>query len=78
MAAIDRAVRWELGRVGPDGRIDATGNTRTGLGQERWMGHEKGVNQSEITLCLLYYYVRTGQLQSLETARRIVQSRKLK
>ena len=36
------------------------GNTRTGLGQEQWMGHEKGVNLSEITLCLLYDYARTG------------------
>jgi hypothetical protein len=74
-AAIDRAVRWELGRVGPDGRIETTRNTRTGLGQERWMGHEKGVNLSEITLCLLYHYARTSQLPSLEAARRIVESR---
>ena len=75
-AAIDRAVRWELGRVGPDGRIDTTGNTRTGLGQEQWMGHEKGVNLSEITLCLLYHYARTGDKKSLAAARRIVESRK--
>ena len=75
-AAIDRAVRWEMGRVGPDGQVDVTGNTRTGLGQEQWMGHEKGVNLSEITLCLLYYYARTGDQQSLAAARRIVESRK--
>jgi len=75
-AAIDRAVAWELGRVGPDGRIDVTGNTRTGLGQERWMGHEKDVNQSEVTLCLLYDYARTGNRQSLAAAGRIMQRRK--
>jgi hypothetical protein len=74
--AADRAVRWEVGRVGPDGRIDVAGNTRTGLGQERWMGHEKGVNLSEITLCLLYDYARTGNRQSLDAARRIVERRK--
>ncbi len=74
--AIDRAVAWELGRIGPDGRIDVTGNTRTGLGQERWMGHEKDVNQSEVTLCLLYDYARTGNRQSLAAARRIVERRK--
>jgi hypothetical protein len=75
-AAVDRAVRWELGRIGPAGEIDVTGNTRTGLGQEQWMGHPKGVNLSEITLCLLYHYVRTGDKDALAAARRIVESRK--
>ena len=70
------AIRWELGRVGPDGRIDAAGNTRTGLGQEQWMGHSKGVNLSAITLCLLYDFARTGNGRSLEAARRIVQGRR--
>jgi hypothetical protein len=74
--AIDRAVAWELGRVGPDGRIDVTGNTRTGLGQERWMGHEKDVNLSEVTFCLLYDYARTGHRRSLAAARRIVERRR--
>ena len=55
-------------RVGADGRIDVAGNTRTGRGQEQWMGHEKGVNLSEITLCLLYHYVRTGNKESLAAA----------
>jgi hypothetical protein len=75
-AAIDKAVRWELGRVGPDGRIDTSGNTRTGQGQEHWRGHEKGTNLSEITLCLLYAYARSGDKDSLAAARRIVESRK--
>ena len=75
-AVLDRAVRWELGRIGPDGRISVAGNTRTGLGQEQWMGHEKDVNPSEITLCFLYHYVRTGDKDALAAARRIVESRK--
>jgi hypothetical protein len=75
-AAVDRAVRWEIGRIGPDGQVDVTGNTRTGLGQEQWMGHDKGVNESEVTLCLLYDYARTGNQQSLAAARRIVERRK--
>jgi len=74
--AADRAVRWELGRVLPDGRIDVAGNTRTGLGQEKWMGRDKDVNRSEITLCLLYHYARTGDQASLSAARRIVERRK--
>lgn len=75
-AGVDRAVRWELGRIGEDGRIDTEGNTRTGLGQERWMGHEKDVNLSEVTFCLLYHYARTGDKDSLAAARRIVAERK--
>ncbi len=74
---VDRAVAWERGRVQPDGQIDVTGNTRTGLGQEQWMGHRKGVNLSEITLCLLYHYARTADPESLAAARRIVEWRRL-
>ncbi|MEN6452590.1 MAG: hypothetical protein ABFC96_19030 [Thermoguttaceae bacterium] len=70
------AVAWELGRVGSDGQIDVTGNTRTGLGQEQWMGHAKAVNLSEVTLCLLYDYARTGSRQSLDAAGRIVERRR--
>jgi hypothetical protein len=76
-AAVDRAIRWELSRIGADGHIDTAGNTRTGEGQEQWMGHEKGVNLSEVTLCLLYHHARTGDKESLAAARRIVASRKL-
>jgi hypothetical protein len=75
-AAVNRAIRWELGRIGPQGDVSVTGNTRTGLGQEQWMGHPKGVNLSEITLCLLYDYARTGDKDALAAARRIVESRK--
>jgi hypothetical protein len=75
-AAVDRAIRWELGRIGPEGEVNVAGNTRTGLGQEQWMGHAKGVNLSEVTLCLLYQYAKTGDKDALVAARRIVESRK--
>jgi hypothetical protein len=73
--AIEKAVEWERKRVSVDGQIDVTGNTRTGLGQEKWMGHEKGVNESEVTLCLLYDYTRTNNKESLSAAERIVKKR---
>jgi hypothetical protein len=75
-AVVNRAIRWEMRRVGADGVVDTVGNTRTGRGQEQWMGHDKGVNLSEVTLCLLYHYARTGNKDSLAAARRIVESRK--
>jgi hypothetical protein len=40
------------------------------------MGHSKGLNLSEITLCLLYDFARTGDEKPLDAARRIVQQRK--
>jgi hypothetical protein len=75
-AAVARAIRWELSRVGPEGDIDVAGNTRTGLAQEQWMGHPKGVNLSEIALCLLYQFARTGDKDALAAARRVVERRK--
>ena len=75
-AAVDRAITWERQRIQPDGQVDIAGNTRTGLGQEQWMGHDKGVNLSEITLCLLYHGARTGDEDSFAAARRIVERRK--
>jgi hypothetical protein len=75
-AVVNRAVAWERGRVQADGQIEVAGNTRTGLGQEQWMGHSKGVNLSEVTLCLLYHYARTGSPESLAAARRIVDRRR--
>ena len=36
------AVRWELGRVRPDGQIDTAGNTRTGLGRNSGWATARG------------------------------------
>ena len=74
--AVNKAVRWQIGRVLDNGGIDVAGNTRTGLKQERWMGNFKDVNLSEITLCLLYHNARTNNPDSLSAARRIVEKRK--
>jgi hypothetical protein len=75
-AAADRAVQWEIGRIEPDGQVDVTKNTRTGLNQEKWLGNYKGVNLSEVTFCLLYDYARTGNQEALAAAKRIVERRK--
>ena len=40
------------------------------------MGHDKGVNLGDITLCLLLIYARTNRQSSLDAARRIVARRK--
>jgi hypothetical protein len=74
--AAEKAVKWEIGRVKPDGEVDVAGNTRTGLNQEVWQGNYKDVNLSEVTFCLLYHYARTGNEESLAAAKRIVAFRK--
>ncbi|MFZ1934478.1 MAG: hypothetical protein WCB27_13820 [Thermoguttaceae bacterium] len=69
-AAVTWAICWELGRIGADGKVHVAGNTRTGLEQEHWLGHPNGVDLSEITLCLLYHYTRTGDEDTLAAGRR--------
>ena len=53
-AAIQLGAAWEVTRVMPTGEIDCTGNTRTGLGQEDFMGESKDVAYIEVLLGMLY------------------------
>jgi hypothetical protein len=75
-SAVEKAVKWELGRIKPDGDVDVVENTRTGLNQEKWQGNYKDVNLSEVTFCLLYDYARTGNQETMAAAKRIVERRK--
>jgi hypothetical protein len=54
-ATLARAVEWQQRRIGPDGTIDARGNSRTGLGQERYFGKPKKINYPEVVMALMYY-----------------------
>lgn len=74
--AAENAVKWELGRIKPDGQVDVTENTRTGLNQEMWQGNYKDVNLSEVTFCLLYDFARTNNQEALAGAKRIIEHRK--
>jgi hypothetical protein len=73
-AAVSRALQWELGRIQPSGEIDATGNSRTGLGQETYFGKPKEINYGEVELALLYSG-RAGppafRVGALDAARRV-------
>ena len=53
-AAIQLGAAWEVTRVLPTGEVDVTDNTRTGLGQEDFMGGTKDVAYIEVLLGLLY------------------------
>lgn len=41
-------------------------------GGETFLGHEKQVNVGEVLLALLYYHVRTGDREALQTAERVL------
>jgi hypothetical protein len=73
-AAVAKGVQWEISRVGPDGAVNTEGNTRVHSGGEQFMGHEKKVNVTEITLALLYYHERTGDEAALDAIQRLHRS----
>ncbi|MCX7824568.1 MAG: hypothetical protein N2689_03320 [Verrucomicrobiae bacterium] len=68
--ALSRAARWMLGRILPSGQVDVTGNTRTGLGQERLYGRPKGVNYNHVFMGLGLYGLRAGDAIAVEAAER--------
>ncbi len=52
--ALRRGVAWERERIGADGEVAVEGNSRTGLGQEQFLGKPKDVNYAEVGLAMLY------------------------
>lgn len=60
MDALRRGTAWEKTRILPDGQVAVAGNSRTGLGQEQFMGRPKDVNYPEVALALLYASVLLG------------------
>lgn len=53
--AIEKGMQWEKARILPTGEVRVEGNTRTGLGQEKFFGKEKDVNYAEVALSLFYW-----------------------
>jgi hypothetical protein len=56
-AALPAAVAWQLTRVLPNGEVDVSGNTRTGVGKEAspFTGETKSVNYPEVVFALTIY-----------------------
>ena len=56
-AALPAAVAWQLTRVLPNGEVDVSGNTRTGVGKEAspFTGETKSVNYPEVIFALTIY-----------------------
>jgi hypothetical protein len=71
--ATKHAASWEISRVKESGEVDVTGNTRTGLGQEQFMGRIKDVNYGEVVLALLYYGIQRDNEEAIDAALRAYQ-----
>jgi hypothetical protein len=69
--AIRRGAEWELTRIKWNGEVNVEGNTRTGSGQEQFMGEPKDVNYPEVILALLYYGARNNSSYATNAAVRV-------
>jgi hypothetical protein len=68
----DRAVAWQRTRIKQSGEVVVTGNTRTGLGQETFLGKEKEVNYPEVALSLLYVSYLRQDPSALALGERVI------
>jgi hypothetical protein len=65
-----------LTRVKPDDTVDPTGNTRTGLGQERSRnGHPKGITYASISADLYWWSQQTNDRSLAVLAQKIWEAR---
>ena len=71
-AILPAAVKWQLTRVLPNGEVDVSNNTRTGVGKEpNAFGVAKTVNYKEVVLALTIYSLIHGDQAALAAADRV-------
>ena len=71
-AALPKAMAWELTRIKPNGEVDVTGNTRTGVGKEAsYFGEPKNVNYGEVVQALTLYGLMRHNEAALAAADRV-------
>jgi len=66
--AIKRSMDWEMSRIGPDGRVDDAGNTRTGNGHTLSNGKPYNLNYPDITKALVLGSIVTGDSRMMNDA----------
>ena len=69
--AIEQGLQWELGRIKENGEVRVSGNARTGLGQEQFLGRPKETSYEQVVLALLYYGARTNNHKAIATAEQV-------
>ena len=72
-AALPAAIKWELTRIKPNGGVNVSGNTRTGVGKEPgYNGQPKGINHNEVILALALHGVVHGDRRAMDAAGRVL------
>jgi alpha-galactosidase len=75
-AAIDRAMAWQLERIdNRTGIVDVSQNTRTGRGQETYMGKVKTLNYAEIAMAIGFHSARRSQPDLIPLAEKVYEQR---
>lgn len=68
-----RAVEWQKSRIDHSGKVLVAGNSRTGLGQEKFFGKVKNVNYAEVAMSFYYWSYISGEIESAQIADTIVE-----
>jgi hypothetical protein len=72
---IDKGVAWLVTRIKSDGTVDAAGNIRTGLGQEKTLaGTPKEINYSLVYRALFYWGMLTENLELKNLAQKVFEA----
>ncbi len=69
--ALERAVKWQMSRILPDGTVSTEGNSRVKPGGETFLGKEKAVDVIRLPLMLYEYAVLAGDTAAKDAADRV-------
>lgn len=70
--AIERGMAWEQSRILPSGEVSVEGNTRTGLGQEQFLGNVKDVSYTGVVTALTWWAGISNDSASRQLAARVL------
>lgn len=67
-AAFPAAMAWQRTRILATGEVEVSGNSRTGVGKETFLGKPKGVNYKEMVFTFTFYGLVHHDARSLQIA----------
>lgn len=70
--SLEKGMQWEAQKIADSGKVSAEGNSRTGLGQEKFLGKVKEINYAEVALACYYWANISGESHYLQKADAII------
>jgi hypothetical protein len=70
--SISTGMQWMKSRILPSGEVSAQGNTRTGLGQEKFFGKVKEINYGEVTYAFFMWSVLANDQEAGRLAPKVL------